>query len=241
MGQLTYRAAVRRGNVGRDDECRTGVLRNVDYLVSLISAIVMIIGGYQFYFWVQRNHLGEPRIFNTSLDDYVPFWPGWVWIYTWAYYPMILLLVFLQPSFAAFNHAAFSFLVLLAMQCVVFYVFPVRVPDRWRDYDVNGSLSRRMLAFVQSYDKLSNSIPSMHVSVATLTALHLDAALYPAYGSLAAVAFAFPVLIALSALFTKQHYLADILPGAAFGWLAWRITAWIVGGPLIERALGTVG
>ena len=197
-------------------------------MVSLISAIVMIVGGYQFYFLVQRHHLGEPRQFNLALDNYVPFWPSWVWIYSWAYYPIILALVFLQPSFTSFNYTAFSFLVLLALQCLVFYFLPVRVPDQWRQYDVNGSLSRRMLAFVQSYDKMSNSIPSMHVSVATLTAIHLYIALVPGYGGLALLAYGFPLLIALSALFTKQHYLADILPGAAFGWLAWRITVWIL-------------
>jgi membrane-associated phospholipid phosphatase len=51
----------------------------------------------------------------------------------------------------------------------------------------------------------------MHTSVATLTALHL----YPALG---AAVFAFPALIALSCLFTKQHYLVDLPAGAALGW-----------------------
>ena len=81
-----------------------------------------------------------------------------------------------------------------------------------------------MLAFVHSFDKLVNSIPSMHVSVATLTALYLQTAFFPHYGAWAALAFMFPVLIALSALFTKQHYVYDILPGVAFGWLAWWMT-----------------
>jgi membrane-associated phospholipid phosphatase len=32
-------------------------------------------------------------------------------------------------------------------------------------------------------------------------------------------AFAFPTLIGLSCLFTKQHYIVDIPAGAALGWL----------------------
>ena len=36
------------------------------------------------------------------------------------------------------------------------------------------------------------------------------------------VAFAFPVLIALSCIFTKQHYLVDLPFGAALGWLSFR-------------------
>jgi membrane-associated phospholipid phosphatase len=204
-------------------------LSGIDYVIGLITAVIMIIGGYQFYFFVQRHHLGEPRQLNTRFDDYVPFRPGWVWIYSWLYYPVMLLLVFIQTSFTMFNYTAFSFLILLAMQCAVFFVFPVRVPGHWRHYEVNGSLSRRMLAFLQSYDALSNSIPSMHVSMATLTAIHLDTALTPTLGSFGLLVYAFPVLIAFSALFTKQHYIADILPGAAFGWLAYRVAQWLLG------------
>jgi hypothetical protein len=201
----------------------------IDYMISLVSAIVMIIGGYQFYFFVQRHHLGTPRHLNAKLDQHVPFWPSWVWIYSGLYYPIILLLVFVQTSFRMFNYTAFSFLLLLVLQCTVFFFFPIDIPNYWRAYDPNGSLSLRMLAFVHRFDGITNSLPSMHVSVATLTAIHLCNTLAPMLGSYAMLSYAFPVLIALSALFTKQHYLADILPGVAFGWLAYRMSASILG------------
>lgn len=203
-------------------------MQPVDYVICLISAAVMIVGGYQFYFFVQRHHLGKPREFDTWIDDRVPFWPAWVWIYSGLYYPIILLLVFLQDSFRAFNYTAFSYLVLLAMQVAVFYFVPVRIPDRWRVYDANGSLSLRMLAFVHRFDKMANSIPSMHVSVATLTAIHLHYGLDGSLGQWTPLVWLFPVVIAFSALFTKQHYVYDILPGAGFGWLAWIVTRWML-------------
>src|SRR5260370_8162533 len=46
----------------------------------------------------------------------------------------------------------------------------------------------------------SNSFPSMHVSVATLTALHLYNNLKPFVGQCPALPFLFPVLIATSSL-----------------------------------------
>jgi membrane-associated phospholipid phosphatase len=64
---------------------------------------------------------------------------------------------------------------------------------------------------VQRFDARSNSFPSMHVSVAVLTAFHLQ----PHLGLLA---LAFPGLIALSCLFTKQHYFLDLPAGALLGW-----------------------
>ena len=35
-------------------------------------------------------------------------------------------------------------------------------------------------------------------------------------------AWAFPVLIAVSCLFTKQHYIVDLPAGAALGWLVYQ-------------------
>jgi len=33
----------------------------------------------------------------------------------------------------------------------------------------------------------------------------------------------FPISIALSALYTKQHFIADLLPGALLGWAVFNI------------------
>ena len=104
-------------------------------------------------------------------------------------------------------------MLLLALQLPVFLAFPVRTPDSWRVASARRGLSERYLAFVQRFDAPSNSFPSMHTSVAMLTALHL----YDRHGM---AVFAFPALIGLSCLFTKQHYLVDIPAGAALGWLA---------------------
>jgi membrane-associated phospholipid phosphatase len=86
-------------------------------------------------------------------------------------------------------------------------------PESWRACNQERSLSERFLAVLQRLDARSNSFPSMHVSVAMLTALYL-------YPSLGAVALSFPVLIGLSCLFTKQHYVVDVPAGAALGWAA---------------------
>ena len=73
-----------------------------------------------------------------------------------------------------------------------------------------GGRSERFLASVQSLDARSNSFPSMHTSVATLTALHLLSLIGP-------WALFFPAIIGLSCLYTKQHYVIDVPAGAALG------------------------
>jgi membrane-associated phospholipid phosphatase len=200
---------------------------SLGYFVNFLMTIILIVGGYQFYFLVQRRHRGEPTEFRSTIEGLIPFRPGWVWIYSGLYYPVIVSLVFTIDSFAQFNYTAFSFILLLAMQIVLFFFFPVKIPEYWRNYDRTASLSTRFLALVHSYDGLPNSIPSMHVSVSTLAALHLCQNLAHDIGYLAQLAFLFPILIAISSLFTKQHYIVDLPPGALLGFLNFEIYNYI--------------
>src|SRR5262249_57948553 len=86
----------------------------------------------------------------------------------------------------------------------------VRPLETWRTQSTQRTWSERFLALVQRFDDRSNSFPSMHTAVAMLTALHL----YPRLGPWALL---FPVVIGLSCLFTKQHYVLDVPAGAAPG------------------------
>ena len=182
-----------------------------DYVINLTLSVILIVGAYQFYFWCQRNHLSAPRELGSRIDERIPYWPSWVWVYSCIYYPIILYLNFIIDSARHFTHVATSYMLLLGLQMLFFVLFPVTTPAHWRGYNRERGLSERFLALVQRFDARSNSFPSMHVSVAMLTALHL-------LPHLGATAFAFPVLIALSCLFTKQHYVIDLPAGALLGW-----------------------
>jgi membrane-associated phospholipid phosphatase len=189
-----------------------------DFAVHLLLGAILIVGGYQFYFWCQRNPLRPARELRLPLDDRIPFLPGWVWIYGFFYWPGVLYTSWVLESSREFVYLALSFLGLLAMQMAFFMLIPVSTPESWRTINRGRTLSERFLAFVQRLDDRSNSFPSMHTSVATLTALYLQP-------HLGAWAFVFPLLIGLSCLFTKQHYLVDLPAGAALGWLAHRVFA----------------
>ena len=187
-----------------------------DYLIQLTLSVFLIVGVYQFYFWCQRNALSEPRQLRFAVDDMIPYRPSWVWIYSFLYYPVILYTNLVIQSPREFTHLAMSFLLLLVLQMAVFISFPVVTPEEWRSECVPKTRSERFLRFVQRLDARSNSFPSMHTSVATLTALHLHSSLGP-------VAWLFPLLIGLSCLFTKQHYVIDLPAGAGLG----ALTFWI--------------
>ena len=189
---------------------------SIDYAIHLVMTTFLIFGVYQFYFWCQRQHWVATRQFVSVVDERIPYWPAWSWIYSFLYYPAILYLNWTVTSPRHFTHLAMSFFVLLVGQMAFFLLFPVETPRHWREINRGGSLSERFLRFVRKFDAPGNCFPSMHVSVAMLTAQHAHASIGP-------VAYLFPVLIALSCVFTKQHYLLDLPAGAALGWGAYEV------------------
>ncbi len=76
---------------------------------------------------------------------------------------------------------------------------------------------------MQEFDSHSNCFPSMHVSVATLTAFHLIENTIFIFGANSFLFFLFPFFIGLSTLYTKQHYFFDIPSGAALGLVAFKL------------------
>jgi len=191
-------------------------MQTVDRIIQLVVSVFLIVGVYQFYFWCQRNHVTQPRELRSRADDLIPYRPRWVWIYSFLYYPVIVAVNWSVTSPRQYLYVALSYMLLLGFQMFFFTFLPVATPLEWRTCNARRGKSERFLAFVQSLDARSNSFPSMHTSVAALTALHLA----PVFG---AWVFVFPALIGLSCVYTKQHYLVDVPAGAMLGLMTFGI------------------
>ena len=188
----------------------------IDRLITLILSGIMIIGVYQFYFFTQRFTANRVKIYSSPLDEKIPYWPVWSWIYSFLYYPAILYLNWIIQDMRQFVLMSITFVSLMFMQMICFVAFPVATPKHWRTINQGKTASEKFLQLVQKYDDSSNCFPSMHVSVATLTALF-------ALPTLGYIVFLFPLLIALSCMFTKQHYFIDLPFGALLAWLAYQV------------------
>jgi len=180
-----------------------------------VLSVVLIVGAYQFYFFTQRHRIRTPRIYHFEIDERIPFRPAWAWVYSFLYYPAILYLNLIAQSTREFVIMAFSFIMLLVLQMVCFELFPVATPHHWRTQVAESSASWRFLGFVQQFDGESNCFPSMHTSVSTLAACM-------AWSELGPAVMAFPLLIAVSCLFTKQRYLMDLPAGPLLGWVTYQ-------------------
>lgn len=187
----------------------------LDTIVAVSLAALLILGGYQIYFLPQRINFKSPRRLLLSLDNKIPFSPKWVWVYSFLYYPFIISTILTINDFRQFGYTSVNFVILLLTQVLIAFLFPVKTPDHWRFYDPNNSISEKFLSIVHSVDKGGNCFPSMHIAVATLSSLHIMHNLHDQYGYAAYGIFVMPILIAISTLFTKQHYLVDIPAGGA--------------------------
>ncbi|MCF7809242.1 MAG: phosphatase PAP2 family protein [Candidatus Marinimicrobia bacterium] len=193
----------------------------MSYLIFTIVLAVVIVGGYQIFFWVQNNNYFFPtRCFKIALDDKIPFWPLWIWPYSLLYYVMIGLIVARVSSLEEGIYLIFGGLLILIFQSIFFMLLPATVPPEYRRYEVN-SRSRRFLKYIQGLDNGRNCFPSMHCSIATYVGLLL----IPVIGI---YSYVFIAIICVSCLFVKQHQIIDIIPGVLLGALTFYITPNII-------------
>ena len=197
-------------------------MKFVSYIIFTVILAVIITGAYQIFFWVQNNnYFFKTRCFKIGLDDKIPFYPIWIWPYSFFYYVMIGLVVARISSLEEGVYLIFGGLLVLFFQSLFFLVMPVTVPPEYRQYKGN-TISKRYLRFVQGLDNGRNCFPSMHCSVATYVGLLL----VPVLG---VYSYLFIGVIAISCLFVKQHQILDIVPGILLGWFVFTISSTIAG------------
>ena len=66
-------------------------MTSFDRAIEMAMTVVLIVGGYQFYFWAQRRRWFAARCLETRFDAHIAYDPRWVWVYSGLYYPMIII------------------------------------------------------------------------------------------------------------------------------------------------------
>jgi len=160
---------------------------------------------------------------EIPLDDRIPFWPRWVWFYSFLYYVMIGLTVISIQDLAGGVHLIFGGLILLATGALIFYLYPTNVPESYRHFEID-CISTRYLAFIQSMDNNRNAFPSMHCAIATYIGLAIAG--LPTIGPW--LGYGYIVIIAFSCVVVKQHVIIDTLAGVGLGAVVFFLNQWLV-------------
>ena len=194
--------------------CNT--INNVNNIYDILSIIavknIIILGGYQLYFWTQKNSYKKNKINLklTKIDKLIPEIPKLYWIYSPFYY------IIFSISFLSLKDYKISILngwIMMIHASIWFFWIPIETPKKFRKKIKNiktDKITKKIINLVHQNDTKGNACPSMHCAFS----IYLSFIIYENYNIFSII---FPFIIALSCLFCKQHLIIDIIPGFIIG------------------------
>jgi len=170
-------------------------------LALFISAIVLSFG----YFLLNKP-IGNLHSLATTFDNSIPLIP-----YFSVPYLLFLPLFWLVFTYAFIKGLKFQQLALTTIFVTVvsylFYYFYQTVV--FRPDTITTGFGSDLIRLIYRSDKPYNDFPSLHTSLALVFGMYV----YKIKSRWSIVANIFIILVILSTLFTKQHYIADVLAG----------------------------
>lgn len=181
-------------------------------LVPALAVAVIVVAQYGIAGHVAMSR--DPVLLEmTALDWAVPFLPWTYWIYLTVYF-VYLTSCFVQRDRVVFGKFLVGYVLAYTLISVFFVAWPTAFP---RDlFPLPGDLdpaTRAVIGFSRATDYPTNCWPSMHVASCVMCA----APLYRRRPRWFAAFCVWSLAICATTLTTKQHYVADLLPGALYG------------------------
>jgi membrane-associated phospholipid phosphatase len=188
---------------------------------ALVAGVIVLHFG--IYRLVNVVNAGRPASafldLSTPVDGWLPYL-GWTWVVYYATVPYVMvfgsLAVLRLPPRPAVR-AVGTYVVMIVAGGALQLLFPARSP-----WPADVSPVQRFIHESVSYDPFV-CLPSMHVALVTLTACLASAGSRTVRRRIGHGAVA--VLVALSTLTLKEHYVWDVVAGgllAAAGFTVWR-------------------
>lgn len=168
------------------------------------------------YFLINRRARPDRTRFHpaTRLDASIPIVPAFAFVYFSTYFLAVLPPLLVADS-GAFVRLVVAYCVITVIGSTVHVALPSRIERlELAESDRKQSLSLRVLACFQRCCKPYGNFPSIHVAYGVAAVV----VAYAAFGAgMAAAVLVWAVLVAVSTLVTRQHYIADVAAGAALG------------------------
>lgn len=150
----------------------------------------------------------------VPLDRAFPLVPAWALIYGALYLFLILLPVLVVRQDDLIRRTVFAYLLIWITAYLCFVLYPTAAP---RPARVAGEgFAVWGLRALYSSDPPYNCFPSLHVAHSFVSAL----ACSRVHRTLGVFATGCAALVALSTLFTRQHYLLDVVAGVLLAYVA---------------------
>lgn len=186
------------------------------YRVSL--PMVALIALLPFYIFIARRVsdgiLHTPEL---ALDRAIPLRPTWALVYGALYLFLVVLPVFVVREQEHIRRTFLTYLMVWIAAYICFMAYPTSAP---RTDEVAGDgFGAWGLRLLYSADPPYNCFPSIHVAHSFVSAL----ACYAVNRRVGIFATVCASLVALSTLYTKQHYVLDVVAGVFLAVTAWAV------------------
>jgi membrane-associated phospholipid phosphatase len=180
-----------------------------------IVALMLLVPGYIV---IGERMPGRAMHAPTlALDRVVPLQPAWALVYGSLYLFLILLPVFVVRQETQIRRTALAYLMVWIVAYACFLLYPTAAP---RPLQVVGEgFSAWGLTLLYSADPPFNCFPSLHVAHSFVSALTC----HRVHRGLGVAAALCASLVGVSTLYTKQHYVVDVLAGTCLAWLAYLV------------------
>jgi membrane-associated phospholipid phosphatase len=202
--------------------------QNLNEILSLPYRLAIlgltVLGWLVVYFFVNRLQVAPDRRLDlgTSLDHKIPYVPLFALVY-FSTYVFVAQPFFILSTAREFYWMVASFAAISLISSLIHAVLPSKI-ERVEQV-TTGGVSGWMLDLFQKTCKPYGNFPSMHVGLSVPVVAVNYLVLGPLAGGLTLV---WAVLIALSTLYTKQHYILDVLAGFAGGLLIFAGMFWLM-------------
>ena len=167
--------------------------------------LMLLVPGYVFI----AGRVASATLHAPALpwDDAVPLQPVWALIYGALYLFLILLPVLVVRDEGHIRRTFWAYVAVWVTAYACFLLYPTVAP-RPREV-VGDGFAVWGLRILYDADPPYNCFPSLHVAHSFVSALSC----WRLHRRLGVAALVCASLVALSTLFTKQHYVADVIAG----------------------------
>ena len=176
----------------------------------LAGAIAFLV----MYMLPNHLHFYKPHyIYMFDIEHIIPFIDWTIFIYM-SDYIFVALVFYLLKDKQNMNRIFYSQLMLLFVAMIIFFIYPTAYPRPTVEY--NGFIGS-FVKFLHTLDTSSNACPSMHVAVTFVAAFGF----IKEQQKKLFIFIPWAILISLSTLTVKQHYILDIVLGLAIAIIAY--------------------
>ena len=185
----------------------------VPFTMILLMALVPLYIFIPEMFPPNTRHIPE-----LALDRALPLVPSWALVYGALYLFLIMLPIFVVRQDEHIRRTVNAYLFIWITAYIFFFViYPTEAPRPQKV--VGDGFAVWGLSALYSSDPPYNCFPSLHVAHSFVSALTC----YSLHRGLAIFATISAALVAVSTLFTKQHFVVDVIAGVILALVAYAI------------------